>query len=165
MSDPLGDRDPFDDLLRARLERLTAAIPVEPLAVPGGRRPRAAGGRRWLRAGALAIATLLLVSLGAVAAVVWIGKPSADSGAFARGGPLYCTGVDQLSPPDAERWLTDHDLTAHWQVEDRAAKTSVSQEEPPAHGSITDALELADGHVLVLVDLSRDEPLPPRACP
>ena len=165
MSDPLGDRDPFDDLLRARLERLSAAIPVEPLPVTGGSpRPRRPAGRRWLRAAMLAVATLLLVSLGAVATVVWIGTPAAATGAFAEGGPLHCSGIDQLAPPDAERWLTAHGLTAHWQVEDREARTSVSQDAPPPRGSITDALALADGHVLILVDLSRDTPLPPKPC-
>ena len=96
MSDPLGDRDPFDDLLQSRLERLTAAIPVEPLA--GARAPqrqRPATGRRWLRAGMLAGATLLLMSLGAVAAVVWIGRPAASSGAFAQAS--RCTAAASTS--------------------------------------------------------------------
>ncbi len=30
MTDRFDDHDPFDDLLRGRLERLTAAIPVDP---------------------------------------------------------------------------------------------------------------------------------------
>lgn len=166
MSDPLGDRDAFDDQLRTRLERLTAAIPVEPLS-PAGTRPRhrRPAGQRWLRAGLLAMATLLLVSLGAMATVVWIGTPTVATGAFAEGGVLHCSGVDRMTPPEAQRWLAQRGLTAHWQVEDRDARTSIAQEVPPQDGVITNALGLADGHILILVDRSRDEPGPPQPCP
>jgi hypothetical protein len=165
MSDPFDDHDPFDDRLRGRLERLTAAIPVEP--DPGAARSarRAAQRRRSLRVGVLAAGMVLLFALGAVAGSLIMGRPSDSSGAFARGGLLHCSGIDQLPPPAAAAWLTDHDLVAHWQVEDRTAKTSVQQDAPPERGSITGALELADGHVLILVDVDLDRPLPPRPCP
>lgn len=165
MTDPLDDHDGFDDGLRGRLERLTAAIPVHSDPVSARAARRAAGRRRALRIGVLAAGMVLLFALGTVAGSLIMGRPSDSTGAFARGGLLHCSGLDQLPPPAAAAWLTAHDLVAHWQVEDRTAKTSVQQESPPDRGSITGALELADGHVLILVDVDLDRPLPPRPCP
>ena len=51
--------DPFDDRLRSRLERLTAAIPVDPL-VTADAPPR----RRSLRVVLVPPSTPLLLSLG-----------------------------------------------------------------------------------------------------
>ena len=116
-------------------------------------------------AGLLAAGLVLLISLGATATYLAIARPTARNGAFADGGPLHCSGVDQLSPVAAQRWLTDHGFSATWQVEDRSNGTSTTSETPPTHGSILDALALGQRTILVLVDLGRDQPLAPRPCP
>lgn len=165
MTDPLDEHDPFDDRLHARLDRLMSAIPVDPY--PGATRTtrHAAQRRRTLRIGLLATGMVLLFALGTVAGSLIMGRPSDSSGAFARGGLLHCSGIDQLSPRSAATWLAGRGLSAHWQVEDRTERTSVQQDEPPDRGVIVDALELADGHLLILVARDRDEPFPPRPCP
>jgi hypothetical protein len=94
-----------------------------------------------------------------------MGRPLDRAGAFGQGGLLHCSGVDQLAPPAAATWLAERGLVAHWQVEDRTARTSAQQNIPPDHGAIIDALELADGHLLILVERDRLQPLPPRPCP
>lgn len=164
MTDRFDDHDPFDDLLRGRLERLTAAIPVDPYPGASASIRRGARRRRTLRVGLLAAGMVLLFALGAVAGSLIMGRPSDSPGAFGEGAVLHCSGIDQLTPAQAATWLADRGLVAHWQVEDRSARTSEQQETPPDRGTITDALELADGHVLILVDLDRTEPLAPRPC-
>ena len=165
MTDERDDHDPDDGRLRERLARLTAAIPVD--AYPGATAAarRAARRRRTVRVGLLAVGMVMLFALGAVAGSLIMGRPSDSAGAFGRGGLLHCSGVDQLSPPAASTWLAERGLVAHWQVEDRTARTSVQQNIPPDQGAIIDALELADGHLLILVERDRLQPLPPRPCP
>jgi len=154
--------DPFDDRLRSRLERLTAAIPVAPLETPAtGRITR----RRPFRVVLAAAAMVVLISLGATAAILELNRPSAQAGAFAEGGPLHCSGVDQLTPVDAQRWIAAHGLTARWQREDRSTGDSTTTSDPPDQGVIIDALALDPTTVLILVDLGRTEPLPARPCP
>jgi hypothetical protein len=165
MTEPFDERDPFDALLHQRLDRLTAAIPVDPYPGASQTRRRAAHRRRSLRIGLLAAGMVLLFALGTVAGSLIMGRPSDSSGAFARGGLLHCSGIDQLPPSAAATWLAARGLVAHWQVEDRTAQTSEPQEEPPDRGAIIDALELADGHLMILVQRDRDEPFPPRPCP
>lgn len=165
MSEPFDERDPFDQVLHERLDRLTSAIAVDPYPRAAQTRRHAAQRRRTLRIGLLAAGMVLLFALGAVAGSLIMGRPSDSSGAFARGGLLHCSGIDQLPPPAAATWLASRGLVAHWQVEDRIAQTSVAQDDPPDRGVIIDALELADGHLLVLVQRDRDEPFPPRPCP
>jgi hypothetical protein len=156
--------DPFDDELLRRLERLTGAIPVAdrrvtrvPTSVRRGRRP-------W-RIALAAVGMLLVLALGTTAAILERDRPSSGPGAFAAGGLLHCSGVDQLSPPDAAAWLQARDFAVRWQVEDRSAGSSVLQDDAPDGGHIVDVLALDDGSLLVLVDLSRSEPPAPRPCP
>jgi len=157
--------DPFDDKLRERLRRLTAAIPVEPSSTPA----RPPGPARWRPRSrrALAGAALLVavISLGAAGAILTFGRPSVSSSAFAAGGPLHCSGIDQLAPPDAAAWLDGHHLRVRWQVEDRDEGSFQLMESAPERGAIVDALELDDGSLLVLVDARRDTALAPRPCP
>ena len=164
MNDPA--RDPFEDRLRERLERLTLAIPVDPPAM-SARTDRAGApwrARSW-RAIALTAALVALVSLGTAAVLLEIGHPSTSTSAFAAGEPLHCSGVDQLSPRDAAAWLADRGMEVRWQVEERAQRTFDHTAGPPDRGAIIDALALPDGTLLVLVDAGRDAPLPPKPCP
>lgn len=165
MTDERDDPEADDRRLHERLARLTAAIPVD--AYPGATAAarRAARRRRTLRVGLLAVGMVTLFTLGAVAGSLIMGRPSDSTGAFGRGGVLHCSGVDQLSPPTAAAWLSARGLVAHWQVEDRTARTSIQQDIPPDRGAIVAALELADSHLLILVERDRREPLPPRPCP
>jgi hypothetical protein len=155
--------DPFDDRLRERLERLTAAVPVAPHVQ---RSPvRSVRPRRSWRVALAATGLILVVSLGATAAILELNRPSSSPGAFAPGQPLHCSGVDQLAPRDAERWLAARGFQVQWQVEDRSGGTSSTGSTAPDSGSITNALALPDGTLIVIVDLSRSEPLAPRPCP
>ena len=155
--------DPFDDRLRARLDRLTAAIPVEPRSAAV--MPTRAIRRRPLGAALAAAAMVVVVSLGATAAFIALNEPAARSGAFAIGGPLHCSGVDQMTPREAERWMTARGLRSPWQQEDRVGDTSATVEGAPDRGFIIDALELDEQTLLVLVDLGREQPLALRSCP
>ena len=83
----------------------------------------------------------------------------------AQGGPLDCTGVDQLSPSEAGCWLADHGYEVSWQIEDRTAGTTTTSDQPPDRGGIIDALALGERSLLVLVDLGRTEPHAMRPCP
>lgn len=152
--------DPFDDRLRSRLERLTAAIPVEPLVTMDAS-PR----RRSLRVVLVAASMVILLSLGTTAAILEWNRPSARAGAFTPGGPLHCSGVDQMTPIQAAQWLAEHGLAARWQREDRSTGTTATTDDPPDRGAIIDALTLDPTTVLVLIDLGRTEPLAPRPCP
>jgi hypothetical protein len=161
--DPIDPVDPFDGQLRARLERLALAIPVDP---PGRRETARARWRpRSWRASLGAGVLLLVVSLGAAATLIQIGHPASSSSAFAAGGPLHCSRLDQMTPPDAAAWLTAHGLRARWQVEDRAESSFAIVDSAPDRGVIVEALALSDGSLVILVDRSRDTPAPPHACP
>ena len=56
-------------------------------------------------------------------------------GAFNKGQPLYCSGVELMTPREADQWLRDRGYTPEWQTDHFPGGPKVS-ETPPDEGMI-----------------------------
>ena len=56
-------------------------------------------------------------------------------GAFNKGQPLYCSGVELMTPPEAAQWLRDRGYTVEWQMDHFLGGPRLS-ETPPGEGMI-----------------------------
>ncbi len=56
-------------------------------------------------------------------------------GAFNKGQPLYCSGVELMTPPEADQWLRDRGYTVEWQIDHFPGGPRLS-ETPPEEGMI-----------------------------
>jgi len=136
-----------DQALDDRLQAFEASVPV--VGGPPSRRPRVSRGRV-----ALALAAVALVAGGATASGVF--EVRGVEGAFNPGQPLHCTGVANMTPRDAAKWLVSHGYDVTWQVEDTTPGVPKGQQESyqtkvaPVVGSIAGAA-ITGGHEMIVV--------------
>ena len=144
----------FDDEFRARLGRLEADLAED---VPPA--PRIVGRRAAPRLTPLSlVASLALLVIGFIAGctthqLAWDRDHPA---LFSNGGALYCSGIQEMAPPEAALALAALGYDVTWQVEDHAAHTVVLASEPPDSGRLAAAVQMgpeaADLQVVVQLD-------------
>ncbi len=128
------DRD-----LEQRLRRLEVSLPVGAQTLPltaDRRAVRLAGGATGL------IASLLLVAGVAAGGVRLVTLATAPGeGLFNPGQPLHCSGVERMTPQDADRFLRAQGYDVTWQIEDRDPRTPYRlSETPPERGFVIDGV-------------------------
>lgn len=138
--------DTFDLELARRLARLAEAVPVE--AVPEPHRGHVPGRRL---SGVLAGVTAAILIAGAtVGGLVLFGVPTGHPGLFGPGRPLYCSGIERMTPPEAAAWLAAHGYVVTWQIEDVDAPSSRQSTVPPMSGYIIDGVLKGNQMTLVV---------------
>jgi len=75
--------------------------------------------------------------------------------AFAEGQPLYCSGLDDMTLAEADRYLREWGFTVYWQIE-RGAATTV-ETAPPATGIIAAGVAF-DAHTVQIVVVPAGSP-------
>jgi len=74
-------------------------------------------------------------------------------GAFNKGQPLYCSGVELMTPPEAGQWLRDRGYTVEWQMQGFPGGPRLSETPPEegmiANGALVDARTIHMGVVPV----------------
>lgn len=129
------------------------AVNEVPERAGDGHSARAAGRRRWSIAwlGAPLIGSLIIAGMTNAAANPRPG-PIGHPGLFDAGQPLYCSGVQAMSPPVGDQYLEARGYTVTWQVENRDAMTSQLTDTPPETGHIIEGV-LHDQHLLLVVEV------------
>lgn len=95
---------------------------------------------------------LLGVASGAAAATVVFREAGGSApGVFTAEGPLYCSGVHEMSPAQAHPLLRDLGYEVTWQIEDRDAKTSIQSSSPPSDGFIVEGA-IVRGELILVVE-------------
>lgn len=85
------------------------------------------------------LVAVLGVATGAAAAtVVFRDAGGTAPGVFTAEDPLYCNGLHELSPVQADPLLRDLGYEVTWQIEDRDARTSRQSSTPPGDGFIVE---------------------------
>ena len=134
--------------LDKRLGQLEARVPGAEAPMLGGRRraPRILGGSL---AGTILVLLAATTVVGGAVIVSGVGRTA--PGVQNPGQPLYGAGLECMSPPEAEAYLTDHGFPdAVWQVwRDGLATVLVST--PPEHGFVVPG-SILDGVLYMIVD-------------
>ena len=83
------------------------------------RRRRARGSVIPVAVASLAVGLVLGVGAGFATAANVVVRTDVHTGesAFNKGQPLYCSGVELMTPPEADQWLRDRGYTVEWQME------------------------------------------------
>lgn len=114
---------------------------------------------------ALVIVAILGIATGAAAtSVVFREATGSAPGVFSPQGPLYCSGIHQMEPVDADPLLRNLGYEVIWQVEDRDAKTSVQSSTPPSDGFIVEGA-IIEGNLILVVERGEDVEPVPNPCP
>lgn len=86
-------------------------------------------------------------------------------GAFNKGQPLYCSGVEFMTPRDADRWMRDRGYTVTWQLENFPGGPRLGETPPEegqiANGGMVDARTIA----MIVVPAGTIERSGPINCP
>jgi hypothetical protein len=120
-----------DDELAARLRAIESSEWVP------DRRRRARGRVMPVALASLVLGLVLGVGAGfaTAASVVVRTDVHVAEGAFNKGQPLYCSGVELMTPREADQWLRDRGYTPEWQTDHFPGGPKVS-ETPPDEGMI-----------------------------
>lgn len=120
-----------DDELAARLRAMESSEWVP------DRRRRARGRVLPVALASLVLGLVLGVGAGfaTAASVVVRTDVHTAEGAFNKGQPLYCSGVELMTPPEADQWLRDRGYTVEWQMDHFPGVPKLS-ETPPEEGMI-----------------------------
>lgn len=103
------------------------------------------------------LVAVLGVATGAAAAtVVFRDAGGTAPGVFTAEDPLYCNGLHELSPVQADPLLRDLGYEVTWQIEDRDARTSRQSSTPPGDGFIVEGA-LINGQLVLVVERGQDE--------
>ena len=82
--------------------------------------------------------------------------------AFNKGQPLYCSGVEFMTPREADRWLRDRGYTVEWQIDHFPGGPRLSDTPPDegmiANGGMVDARTIHMG-VVPVGYFERDGPM------
>lgn len=148
----------FDVHLKERLLRLEEEMPEMPSRKP-----------RWsslkLPLSVVVLVAVLGVATGAAgASVVFREAGGTAPGVFTAEGPLYCSGLHEMAPVQADPLLRDLGYEVTWQIEDRDARTSVQSSTPPGDGFIVEGA-LIDGQLILVVERGQDVERVADPCP
>jgi len=136
-----------DDELMARLRAMEGSEWVP------DRRRRARGSVIPVAVVSLAVGLVLGVGAGFATAANVVVRTDVHTGesAFNKGQPLYCSGVELMTPPEADQWLRDRGYTVEWQMEGFPGGPRLSETPPEegmiANGAMVDARTLHMGVV------------------
>ena len=144
----------FDVRLKERLLRLEEEMPD----MSTRRRP-------WNRSLRLPLTAVVLVGVlgmatgAAAASVVFREAGGTAPGAFTAEGPLYCSGIHEMAPAQADPLLRDLGYEVTWQIEDRDARSSVQSSTPPTDGFIVEGAIIGGKLILVVERGQNVEPV------
>ena len=119
------------------------------------RRRRARGSVIPVAVASLAVGLVLGVGAGFATAANVVVRTDVHTGesAFNKGQPLYCSGVELMTPPEADQWLRDRGYTVEWQMEGFPGGPRLSETPPEAgmiaNGAMVDARTIHMGVVPV----------------
>lgn len=148
----------FDARLKDRLLRLEDEMPDK---VPRTRASRSLP----LSALALALVGILGMATGvAASSIVFREAAGTAPGVFSFQGPLYCSGIHQMAPADADPLLRELGYDVTWQIEDRDEKTSLQSTIPPSDGFIVEGA-IIGGELILVVERGREVEPVPDSCP
>ncbi len=101
------------------------------------RRRRTRGRVLPVAVASLVVGLVLGVGAGFATAASVVVRTDVHTGesAFNKGQPLYCSGVELMTPPEAEQWLRDRGYTVEWQMDHFPGGPRLS-ETPPEEGMI-----------------------------
>ena len=128
------------------------------------RRPRARGKVIPVALASLVVGLVLGVGAGFATAASVVVRTDVHTGesAFNRGQPLYCSGVELMTPPEADQWLRDRGYTVEWQMEGFPGGPRLSETRPDegmiANGGMVDARTIHMG-VVPVGYFERDGPM------
>lgn len=136
----------FDVHLKERLLRLEEEMP--------GMSTKSTRPNRSLRLplAAVVLVGVLGIATGAAAASVVMREAGGTApGVFTAEGPLYCSGIHEMSPAQADPLLRELGYRVTWQIEDRDAKTSVQSATAPSDGFIVEGA-IVNGELILVVE-------------
>lgn len=149
----------FDAQLKERLLRLEGEMPDT-----STRRPRWGRSFRLPLFAVVLVALLGMVTGAAAAGIVFREVSGTAPGAFTGEGPLYCSGIHEMAPTQADPLLRDLGYRVTWQIEDRDAKTSVQSSTPPSDGFIVEGA-IVDGELIIVVERGQNVERVADPCP
>jgi hypothetical protein len=136
----------FDVHLKERLLRLEEEMPDM-----STRRTRPNRSLRLPLAVVVLVGILGIATGAAAASVVMREAGGSAPGVFTAEGPLYCSGIHEMSPGQADPLLRELGYQVTWQIEDRDAKTSVQSAKPPSNGFIVEGA-IVNGELILVVE-------------
>jgi hypothetical protein len=147
--------DPFDTQLRGRMERLEASLPHK---APF---PRRSTSRAKWTAGVIALVLAALTTGVALGATVFSDAVRGHPGLFAPGGALQCSGIQEMSPPQAANVLEELGYSVTWQIENRDDGSSIQSPRPPTEGYVIEGVLNGRDMTLVVEVGENAEPASP----
>lgn len=152
----------FEEVLRARLERLGSTIRVEamPTLVPARSRRRLA-----------LMAALVAAALLAVGGTAVIGRPAKapnepnfGAGVTNVGQPFACVPFARMTPPEADRYMRERGYSVRWQIEERPSGRFWHSDVPPATGHPIAGVIVGKNQILYVVEVGPGAVMAGDAC-
>lgn len=113
------------------------------------------GGRRLLVTMVAGVALVAVAGASLAVGAIRLGDSGVRSapGVFSEGQPLHCSGLDEMTLADADRFVRARGFTVFWQIENPAGEAVMSAV-PPATGSIAGGVLTDHGTIVIVIDPS-----------